>query len=224
MDYIRDLYDLEQTLAKDWLAGFSYPWEALSGLGAFVGGLGASLPKEEYRETAPQVWVHATAEIAPTASLAGPCVIGRFAEVRTGAVILGGVLVGEGCVVGAASQLENAILFSGVQLQHGNVIADSILGTRCVLAAGASTAGPAGEEKKPPVIKDPAEEIETGLKRVGAFLGDFAEIGCNSALLPGTVVGRNALVPPLTRADGVIPGREVPKAAAPEKEETAEKG
>ena len=226
MDYIKDLYDLEQTLAKDWLAGFRYPWEALSRLGDFIVRLGESLPKEEYRETAPRVWVHATAEISPSAELKAPCVIGRFAEVRTGALIAGNVLVGEGCVVGAACQLENSILFSGVQLQHSNFVTDSILGTRCFLRSGASVSTVLGERQVS--IHDPAGDIETGLRKVGAFLGDFAVVGCNSVLRPGAVVGRNGRVKHLMAASGVIPGREKPapaaeKPAEPEKPAPEEK-
>lgn len=214
MDYIKDLYDLEQTLAKDWLAGYRYPWEALPRLGEFIAGLGASLPKEEYRETAPQVWVHATAEIASTAVLTGPCIIGRFAEVRGAAMIRGNVLVGEGCVVGVASALKNTVLFSGVVLQHNNFISGSIIGTRAFIGAGVVAAC----EKQAPVVRDPAGDIDTGSKKVGAFLGDFVEIGANSVLRSGAVVGRNAPVPPLTCVEGVIPGRAAAKSPVSEEE------
>ena len=198
-----DLFDLSQSLAGGYLAKFRYPWEALSGLKAEIERIGESLPKEEYREIAPKVWVHKTAKIAPTAYLGAPCVIGAGTEVRHCAFIRGSALIGENCVVGNSAEVKNAVLFNGAQTPHFNYVGDSVLGYKAHLGAGAVTSN-VKSDKTPVTVKNGSEKIETGLKKMGAMVGDFAEIGCNAVLNPGTVIGRNATVYPLSRVRGTV--------------------
>lgn len=199
---IRDLYDLKRTLASEYLSAFTYPWEALAGIKALIGKLGEGLG-EEYIELAPNVWVHKTAEIAPSAYLGAPCIIGAGTEVRQGAFVRGSALVGENCVVGNSTELKNVILFDCVQVPHYNYVGDSILGYKAHMGAGSITSN-VKSDKTLVVIRDGEERVETGLKKVGAFLGDFVEIGCNSVLNPGTVVGRNSSVYPLSCVRGTV--------------------
>ncbi len=199
---IFQLYDLEHTKAKSYLLGFTYPWEALAGIKEIIVSLGKNLPKEEYREICPEVWAHGSAKISPTAYLGAPCIIGAGTEVRQGAFIRGSALVGENCVVGNSTELKNVILFDGVQVPHFNYVGDSILGYKAHLGAGAITSNVKSD--KSPVVIHGEEELPTGLKKVGAFLGDFVEVGCNSVLNPGTVIGRNSAVYPLSCVRGVI--------------------
>lgn len=198
-----DLFDLSQSLAGEYLAEFSYPWEALSGLKEEIERIGESLAKEEYCEIAPKVWVHKTAKIAPTAYLGAPCVIGAGTEVRHCAFIRGSALIGENCVVGNSAEVKNAVLFNGAQTPHFNYVGDSVLGYKAHLGAGAVTSN-VKSDKSPVTVKNGSEKIETGLKKMGAMVGDFAEIGCNAVLNPGTVIGRNATVYPLSRVRGTV--------------------
>lgn len=198
-----DLFDLEHTQAKAYLARFTYPWEALSGLKDYIRELGKTLDREEYREIAPEIWVHKSAKIAPTASLNPPCIIGAGTEVRHCAFIRGSALVGEGCVVGNSAELKNAILFDGVQTPHYNYVGDSILGFKAHMGAGSVTSN-VKSDKTLVNVRCGDERIETGLKKVGAMLGDFAEIGCNSVLNPGCVIGRNSNVYPLSSVRGTV--------------------
>ena len=201
---ISDLYDLSHTLARDYLRQFTYPWEALSGLKAFIARLGESLPESEYVQTAPQVWVHRTATVAPTAYVGAPCIIGPETEVRHCAFIRGAALVGAGCVVGNSVELKNAILFDGAQTPHYNYVGDSILGYKAHMGAGSITSNVKGD-KTPVTVRFGEEAIPTGLKKMGVMLGDHAEIGCNSVLNPGTLIGPRAQVYPLSSVRGTVP-------------------
>lgn len=207
---ITQLYDLNHTLASGYLKGFKYPWEALSGLKDYIISLGKSLDKEEYTEVSPDVWVHKTAKIAPTAHLGSPLIIGAETEVRHCAFIRGSALIGAGCVVGNSTELKNVILFDGVQVPHYNYVGDSILGYKSHMGAGSITSN-VKSDKTLVIIKGDGVQIQTGLKKVGAMLGDFVEVGCNSVLNPGTVIGKNTNIYPLSCVRGVIPSDSILK-------------
>ena len=208
MNTIQNLFDLNHTLAKDYLAGFQYPWEALKGIKDMIVSLGAALG-EDYAEVIPQVWVHKTAKVAPTAYLGAPCIIGAGTEVRHCAFIRGSALVGENCVVGNSVELNNVFLFDSVQTPHYNYVGDSILGYKAHMGAGSVTSNVKSD--KTLVVIHGEENIPTNLKKVGAMLGDFVEVGCNSVLNPGTVVGRNSNIYPLSCVRGVIPANSIYK-------------
>ena len=203
MYHIKELFNLEKTLAGDYLSGFSYPWEALGGLKDFIRTLGNSLNKGEYDEIANEIWAHKSAKIAPTACLSAPCVICAGAEIRHSAFLRGSVLVGKDCVVGNSTELKNVILFDSVQVPHYNYVGDSVLGFKSHMGAGSITSN-VKSDKTLVVVRFDGEELETGMKKVGAMLGDFVEIGCNSVLNPGTVIGRNASVYPLSCVRGTV--------------------
>ena len=206
---IQELYDLDHTLARDYLSQFTYPWEALDGIGAFIKELGPTLSKEEYDEIAPQVWVAKTAKVAPTASLNPPCIIGPDTEVRPGAFVRGNALVGAGAVVGNSTELKNVILFDKVQVPHYNYVGDSILGFKAHMGAGSITSN-VKSDKTLVVVKSPdGRRWETGRKKFGAMLGNNVEVGCNSVLNPGTVIGQESNVYPLSPVRGVIPSRHI---------------
>ena len=205
---IKNLYDLTHTQAKEYLAGFTYPWEALGGISDFIVSLGAALT-EEYTQVAETVWVHKTAKIAPSAYIAGPCIIGADTEVRHCAFIRGSALIGEGCVVGNSTELKNVILFDGVQVPHYNYVGDSILGYKAHMGAGSLTSNVRGDKKL--VVIHSSENIPTNRKKVGAMIGDFGEIGCNSVLNPGVIIGRNAQVYPTSCVRGVVPENSIYK-------------
>lgn len=200
---IQDLFDLSHTAAADYLRQFEYPWEALEGISQLILSLGSTLPEEEYDQPQPQVWVHRTAKVMPSAYLGAPCIIGPNTEVRHGAFVRGSALVGEGCVVGNSVELKNVILFDSVQVPHYNYVGDSILGYKSHMGAGSITSN-VKSDKTPVVIKGD-ELLETGRKKVGAMLGDFVEVGCNSVLNPGTILGRHTSVYPTSCVRGVIP-------------------
>ena len=203
----RDLYDLKCSIAGEYLSGFEYPWEALKGIKDLILTLGPTLG-EEYTETAPTVWVHRTAKIFPSAYLGAPCIIGPDTEVRHCAFIRGCALVGAGCVVGNSVELKNVILFDGVQVPHYNYVGDSILGFKSHMGAGSLTSN-VKSDKTLVVVKNGAETVETGLKKFGAMVGDHVEVGCNSVLNPGTVVGRNSNIYPLSCVRGVVPANSI---------------
>ena len=205
---VKDLYDLEHTLAKNYLAGFTYPWEALKGIKDMILALGETLG-EEYKEIAPQVWVHKTATVAPTASIGAPTIIGAGTEVRHCAFIRGSALVGDNCVVGNSVELKNVIIFDNVQVPHFNYVGDSVLGYRSHMGAGSVTSNVRSD--KALVVIHGDVEIYTEQKKVGAMLGDYVEVGCNSVLNPGTVIGRNSIVYPTSCARGVIPANSIYK-------------
>mgnify|MGYP002512687199 CR=1 FL=1 len=198
---IADMYDLEHTAAKAYLSQFTYPWEALAGIKTMILELGAGLG-EDYRLIGENVWAHASAKIAPTASISGPCIIGAGTEVRHCAFIRGSALVGDNCVVGNSVELKNVILFDSVQVPHYNYVGDSILGYKAHMGAGAITSNVKADHSLVAVKGE--ETIQTDLKKFGAILGDFAEIGCNAVLNPGTVVCRKSNVYPLSMVRGVI--------------------
>ena len=200
---IKDLYDLDHTMAKEYLEGFDYPWEALKGIKDLIIKLGRQLPKDEYDEVTENVWVHKEAKVFPSAYLGAPCIIGAGTEVRHCAFVRGSALVGENCVVGNSVELKNVILFDNVQTPHYNYVGDSILGYKSHMGAGSITSN-VKSDKSLVVIKNGDEQIETGIKKVGAMLGDFAEVGCNSVLNPGTVLGRNVSVYPTSCVRGEI--------------------
>ena len=204
---IQELYDLEHTQAKSYLSQFTYPWEALKGIKDFIVQLGSTLG-DDYQEVSPQVWVHRTATVAPTAYLGAPCIIGAGTEVRHCAFVRGSALVGENCVVGNSVELKNVILFDNVQTPHYNYVGDSILGYKSHMGAGSVTSN-VKSDKTLVVVKDGQEQIPTGLKKFGAILGDYVEVGCNSVLNPGTVVGRHTNIYPTSCVRGVVPANHI---------------
>ena len=203
-----ELYDFGHTLAGEYLSRYTYPWEALKGIKDFILALGETLDKGEYTEISPSVWVHKTVKIAPTAYLGAPCIIGAGTEVRHCAFIRGSALVGENCVVGNSVELKNVILFDNVQTPHYNYVGDSILGYKSHMGAGSITSN-VKSDKTPVTVKNGTEIIETGLKKMGAMLGDFVEVGCNSVLNPGTIIGRNTNIYPLSCVRGVVPADSI---------------
>ena len=203
---IESLYDLDHTLAKDYLKQYTYPWEALKGIKDFILALGPTLGPD-YEEVSPQVWVHKTAWVYPSAYLGAPCIIGPEAEVRHCAFIRGCALVGAGCVVGNSTELKNVILFDKVQVPHYNYVGDSILGYKAHMGAGSITSNVKSDKSL--VVIHGTEDIPTGIKKVGALLGDHVEVGCNSVLNPGTVVGRNSNIYPLSCVRGVVPAKSI---------------
>lgn len=203
------LFDLSHTLAGDYLARFTYPWQALDGIKDLILALGPAMG-EDYEERAPQVWVHKTAEIAPTAYLGAPCIVGPSTEVRHCAFIRGSALVGAGCVVGNSVELKNVVLFDGVQVPHYNYVGDSILGYKSHMGAGAITSN-VKSDKTLVTVRDGEKNIETGRKKFGAILGDCVEVGCNSVLNPGTVIGPRSNVYPLSCVRGAVPGDSIYK-------------
>ena len=206
-----ELYDLSHTAAKPLLEQAEYPWQALAGISDFILALGETLPAEEYDHPAADVWIAKDAKIYPNNYIAGPCIIGHGAEVRPGAFIRGSALVGDGCVVGNSTELKNVILFDGVQVPHYNYVGDSILGYKAHMGAGSITSN-VKSDKTLVVIHNGKEQIETGRKKVGAMLGDRVEVGCNSVLNPGTVIGRDSNVYPLSCVRGVVPANSIFKA------------
>ena len=202
-----DLYDMTHSLAGNYLSGFDYPWQALSGIKSLILTLGPKLG-DDYTEVMPTVWVHKTATVAPTAYLGAPCIIGPGTEVRHCAFIRGSALVGQNCVVGNSVELKNVILFDSVQVPHYNYVGDSILGYKSHMGAGSLTSN-VKSDKTLVVVKDGSEQMETGLKKFGAMLGDCVEVGCNSVLNPGTVIGRNTNIYPTSCVRGTVPANSI---------------
>ncbi len=200
---ITDLYDLDQTIAKDYLAGFEYPWEALAGIKDFIKQLGEKLDPEVYEKKGEDIWVAKSAKVAPTACLNGPLIIDEDAEVRHCAFIRGSAIIGKNSVVGNSTELKNVILFNTVQVPHYNYVGDSILGYKSHMGAGSITSNVKSDKKL--VIVKGEKSYETGLKKFGAMLGDRVEVGCNSVLNPGSVIGRDCIVYPTSCFRGVMP-------------------
>ena len=207
---ISDLYSLENTVAKELLEQFTYPWEVLAHIGDFVERLGETLPKDEYANPAEGIWIHKSAHIAPTAGIIAPVIIGPEAEVRHCAFIRGKVIVGKGAVVGNSTELKNVILFNKVQVPHYNYVGDSILGYKAHMGAGSITSN-VKSDKTLVVVRDGKEEIATGRKKFGAMLGNNVEVGCNSVLNPGTVICPESNVYPLSAVRGVVPAHSIYK-------------
>ena len=205
---VANMYDLSHTQAKAYLSQFTYPWEALKGIKDVIVELGSSLG-DDYTQVSPQVWVHKTATVAPTAYLGAPCIIGAETEVRHCAFVRGSALVGEGCVVGNSVELKNVILFDKVQVPHYNYVGDSILGYKAHMGAGSITSNVKSDKSL--VVIHGESPIATGIKKVGAMLGDNVEVGCNSVLNPGTVIGRNSNVYPLSCVRGTVPENSIYK-------------
>ena len=200
---IENLYNLDQTIAKDIFEGVTYPWEVLPKIEEFIISLGKTLDKNEYEEKGENIWIAKSAKVAPTAYIAGPAIIGKNAEIRHCAFIRGKAIVGEGAVVGNSTELKNVILFNKVQVPHYNYVGDSILGYKSHMGAGSITSN-VKSDKKLVIVKNGKKQIETGLKKFGAMLGDEVEVGCGSVLNPGTVVGKHTNIYPLSSVRGVI--------------------
>lgn len=207
---ITDLFDLSHTSASDYLSRFTYPWEALKGISNLIIELGNSLDPDEYDNPSENVWIHKTAKVFPSAYIGAPCIIGAGTEVRHCAFIRGSALIGENCVIGNSAELKNVIIFDNVQTPHYNYVGDSILGYKSHMGAGSITSN-VKSDKTNVVIKNGSEALETGIKKIGAMLGDFVEVGCNSVLNPGTIVGRNSNIYPTSCVRGVIPADSIYK-------------
>lgn len=207
---IENLYNLKETIAVELMKQAEYPWELLPKISSFIIELGNSLPKEMFTEISEHVWIAKSASIAPTACVNGPAIIDEEAEVRHCAFIRGNAIVGKGAVVGNSTELKNVILFNKVQVPHYNYVGDSILGFKAHMGAGSITSN-VKSDKSLVVVKSDTEQIETGLKKFGAMLGDFVEVGCNSVLNPGTVVGRNSNIYPTSSVRGMIPENSIYK-------------
>jgi len=207
---ISNLYDLEQTIAKELFDGVTYPWEVLTKISDFIIKIGNTLDLEKYNKIGENVWVAKTASVAPTAYIKGPAIIGENAEIRHCAFIRGNAIVGEGAVVGNSTELKNVILFNKVQVPHYNYVGDSILGYKSHMGAGSITSN-VKSDKKLVIVKDGDEKIETGLKKFGAMIGDEVEVGCGSILNPGTVIGKNTNIYPLSSVRGVVPEKSIYK-------------
>lgn len=200
---VSELYDLDKTIASDIFDDVVSPWEVLTNIKDFILCLGNKLSLDDFNHPCDDVWISKSAKVFPTAYINGPCIVDHEAEIRHCAFIRGGVIVGKNCVVGNSTELKNTILFDGVQVPHYNYVGDSILGFKVHMGAGAVTSN-LKSDKSLVKIKSEYEVIETGIKKVGAFLGDCVEVGCNSVLCPGTVVGKNSVIYPLSRVRGVI--------------------
>lgn len=207
---IKDLYSLEESIAGDYLSGFEYPWEALSGIKEFIIKLGNSLSEEKFDKVGEDVWIAKSAEVFPSAYIGGPCIIDEDAEVRHCAFIRGSAIVGKGAVVGNSTELKNVILFNKVQVPHYNYVGDSILGFKAHMGAGSITSN-VKSDKQLVIVHNEGQNIETGLKKFGAMLGDNVEVGCNSVLNPGTVIGKNSNVYPTSCVRGVVAENSIHK-------------
>ena len=207
---IVEMYNLEETIAKDIFADLTYPWEVLPKIHDFIIQLGKQLSKELYEEVGENIWVAKSATVAPTASINGPLIVDEEAEIRHCAYIRGNAIVGKGAVVGNSTELKNVILFNQVQVPHYNYVGDSILGYKAHMGAGSITSN-IKSDKTLVIIKDKDIQNETGLKKVGAMIGDHVEVGCNSVLNPGTVIGRDSNVYPNTMVRGIVPADSIYK-------------
>ncbi len=207
---ISNMYDLTQTIAAEIFEGKTYPWEVLSEIGDFIKKIGPTLDPGEFEQKGEDIWIAKSAKVWPTVSITGPCIIGRDAEVRQCAFIRGKAIVGDGAVVGNSTELKNVILFNKVQVPHYNYVGDSVLGFKAHMGAGAVTSN-VKQDKKNVTISYKGQKIETGLRKFGAMLGDNVEVGCNSVLNPGTVVGRFSNVYPLSCVRGFVPAHSIYK-------------
>ena len=207
---IKELYDLTETAAKPLLESVTYPWEALPKIKDFIIELGNSLDPEEYEKRGENIWIHKSATVFDSAYIAGPCIIGKDTEVRQCAFIRGSALVGDNCVVGNSTELKNVIIFNNVQVPHYNYVGDSILGFHSHMGAGSITSN-VKTDKTLVHVKGADFDIATGMKKFGAMLGDYVEVGCNSVLNPGTVIGSHSNIYPLSRVRGYVPSNSIYK-------------
>lgn len=207
---IKELYDLTETAAKPLLESITYPWEALPKIKDFIIELGNSLDPEEYEKRGENIWIHKSATVFDSAYIAGPCIIGKDTEVRQCAFIRGSALVGDNCVVGNSTELKNVIIFNNVQVPHYNYVGDSILGFHSHMGAGSITSN-VKSDKTLVHVKGADFDIATGMKKFGAMLGDYVEVGCNSVLNPGTVIGAHSNIYPLSRVRGYVPSNSIYK-------------
>ena len=207
---VTDLFDLTHTIAKEYLEGYEYPWDALGGIKDMIIALGNSLDKSAYEETSPQVWVHRTASVMPSAYIGAPCIIGEGTSIRHCAFIRGSALIGKNCVVGNSVEVKNAIVFDNVEIPHYNYVGDSILGYRSHLGAGSITSN-IRSDRKNVTIHFGNEHLQTELRKIGAMVGDHAEIGSNCVLNPGVMIGRNSIVYPLSCVRGTVPADSIYK-------------
>ena len=207
---IKNLYNLEETIARELLESVTYPWEVLTKIADFIIELGNTLDTSKYNKIGEDVWIAKSATVAPTAYIHGPAIIGKNAEIRHCAFIRGKAIVGEGAVVGNSTELKNVILFNNVQVPHYNYVGDSILGYKSHMGAGSITSN-VKSDKKPVIVKNGKEQIETGLKKFGAMVGDNVEVGCGSILNPGSVIGKNTNIYPLSSVRGVVPENSIYK-------------
>lgn len=215
---IIELFDLKETIASQIFEGVTYPWEVLPKISAFIIELGETLPAEEYNKVGENIWIAKSAQVAESAFIHGPAIIGKNAEVRHCAFIRGNAIVGEGAVVGNSTELKNVILFNKVQVPHYNYVGDSILGFKSHMGAGSITSN-VKSDKTLVTIRNQENRIETGLKKMGAILGDYVEIGCGSVLNPGTIIGKNSNIYPLSSVRGYVPANSIYKKSS----EVAEK-
>ena len=207
-----ELLDLSKTVAAELFEGCEYPWQVLGNIKSFIAALGEKLPADKFDKAGENIWIAKSAKVFPSAYIAGPCIIDEEAEVRHCAFIRGSVIVGKNCVVGNSTELKNAVLFDNVQVPHYNYVGDSVLGYKAHMGAGSITSN-VKSDKTLVSVRCGDEKIETGLKKFGAILGDFVEVGCNSVLNPGTVVGRNSNIYPLSSVRGTVPERSIFKAS-----------
>lgn len=207
---ISDLFDLSKTAAAPLFQGKTYPWEVLGEIKDFILKIGPTLSEEEFDRVGEDVWIHKTAKVFPSAYIAGPCIIDAGTEVRHCAFIRGSALVGKDCVVGNSTELKNVILFDGVQVPHYNYVGDSVLGYKAHMGAGSITSN-VKSDKALVIMRDGSQTIPSGRKKVGAMLGDYVEVGCNTVLNPGTIVGRRSSVYPLSCVRGTVPADSIYK-------------
>ena len=207
---VKELYTLDETIAKDIFEGITYPWEVLPKISAFIMELGATLSEEEYDKVGENVWIAKSAKVFPSAYINGPAIIGKNAEVRHCAFIRGNAIVGEGAVVGNSTELKNVILFNKVLVPHYNYVGDSVLGYKAHMGAGSITSN-VKSDKKLVIVKTPNGNIETGIKKFGAMLGDEVEVGCGTVLNPGSVVGKQTNIYPLSSVRGFVPANSIYK-------------
>ena len=208
--YADSLFDFGHTIAADIFDGIDEPWHVLAKIGDFIRKLGPTLDSELFEQIGDDVWVARTAKVAPTAFINGPAIIDEGAEIRHCAFIRGNAIVGKGSVVGNSTELKNVIIFDSVQVPHYNYVGDSVLGYRSHMGAGSITSN-VKSDKTPVTVSTPSGKIETGLKKFGAMLGDFVEVGCSAVLCPGTVIGRNSTVYPLSLVRGYVPAGSIYK-------------
>lgn len=209
---IKDMYDVSETIAGDLFEGKTYPWEVLPEIGDFILKLGETLPEDEFEHPKEDIWIHKSVTVAETATLNGPLIVDAGTEIRPGAFIRGKVIVGKNCVVGNSTELKNVVLFNTVQVPHYNYVGDSILGYKSHMGAGSITSN-VKSDKTNVVIKNGEEKIETGMKKIGAILGDYVEVGCGTILNPGSVVGHNTNIYPLSMVRGYIKPESIYKKA-----------